>query len=70
MGIFKIKADRFEWIGGVADDPQDLCLHGRVTVQFGDTVVEDMSRATWFTDCATTWFTHLLLDRPLRDRIF
>ena len=41
MGIFKIKADRFEWIGGVADDPQDLCLHGRVTVQFGDTVVED-----------------------------
>ena len=38
MGIFKVKADRFEWIGGVADDPQDLCLHGRVTVQFGDTV--------------------------------
>ena len=23
-----------------------------------------VSRATWFTDCATTWFTHLLLDRP------
>lgn len=41
MGIFKIKADRFEWIGGAADDPQDLCLHGRVTVQFGDTILED-----------------------------
>lgn len=37
MGTFKIKADRFEWIGGTADDPQDHCLHGHVTVQFGDT---------------------------------
>lgn len=42
MGIFKISADKFEWIGGVADDPQDRCLHGHVTVQFGDTVLEDM----------------------------
>ena len=41
MGIFKIKADKFEWIGGAADDPQDLCLHGHVTAQFGDTVLED-----------------------------
>ena len=41
MGIFKISADKFEWIGGVADDPQDLCLHSHVTVQFGDTVLED-----------------------------
>ena len=41
MGIFKIKADHFEWIGGAADDPQDRCLHGHVTVQFGDTVLED-----------------------------
>ena len=41
MGIFKISADKFEWIGGVADDPQDLCLHGHVTVQFGDTILED-----------------------------
>jgi len=41
MGIFKIKADDFAWIGGATDDPQDLCLHGHVTVQFGDTVLED-----------------------------
>ena len=41
MGIFKIKADKFEWIGGAADDPQDLCLHSHVTVQFGDTTLED-----------------------------
>ena len=39
MGIFKIKADKFEWIGGAAGDPQDLCLHGHVTVQFGVTVL-------------------------------
>ena len=41
MGVFKIKADNFEWIGGAADDPKDLCLHGHVTVQFGDTILED-----------------------------
>ena len=41
MGIFKIKADSFEWIGGAKDDPKDLCLHGHVTVQFGDTILED-----------------------------
>ena len=41
MGIFKIKADAFEWIGGAKDDPRDLCLHGHVTVRFGDTVLED-----------------------------
>ena len=41
MGTFKIKADKFEWIGGAADDPQDLCLHGHVTAQFDDTVLED-----------------------------
>ena len=41
MGTFNIKADKFEWIGGAADDPQDRCLHGHVTVQFGDTVLED-----------------------------
>ena len=41
MGIFKIKADHFEWIGGAKDDPQDRCLHGHVTVQFGDAILED-----------------------------
>ena len=41
MGVFKVRADSFEWIGGAMDDPKDLCLHGHVTVQFGDTVLED-----------------------------
>ena len=41
MGVFKIRADQFEWINGAKDDPQDLCLHGRVTAQFGDTILED-----------------------------
>lgn len=41
MGTFKIDADNFEWIGGTKDDPRDLCLHGRVTVHIGDTVLED-----------------------------
>lgn len=42
MEIFKIDVDEFEWIGGAKDDPQDLCLHGRVTVHIGDTVLEDI----------------------------
>ena len=29
-----------------------------------------MSRATWFTDCVTTWFTHLLLDRSPKGMLF
>ena len=41
MGVFQIKADNFEWIGGTADAPKDLCLHGHVTAQFGSTVLED-----------------------------
>lgn len=41
MGVFKIDVDDFEWIGGVKDDPQDLCLHGRVTVRIGNTILED-----------------------------
>ena len=41
MGTFRITADDFQWINGAADDPQDLCLHGHVTVQFGDTTLED-----------------------------
>ena len=41
MGTFHIDADRFSWICGPEDDPDDLCLHGHVTVQIGDAVLED-----------------------------
>lgn len=41
MGIFKIDADGLEWIGGTKDDPEDLCLHGRVRVQIGEKILED-----------------------------
>ena len=41
MGIFKIDVDNMYWIGGAADDPNDLCLHGDVRVQIGDTLLED-----------------------------
>jgi len=36
MGNFTITADNFCWITGAADDPEDLCLHGDVTVTIGD----------------------------------
>ena len=41
MSTFKIDVDNFEWIGGAKDDPQDLCLHGHVTVHIGNTVLDD-----------------------------
>lgn len=41
MGIFKIDADDFSWINGPEDDENDLCLHGHVTVQIGNTILED-----------------------------
>lgn len=36
MDFFQIDADNFEWINGEKDDPEDLCLHGQVTVTIGD----------------------------------
>ena len=38
--LFKIDVDQFSWICGPEDDPEDLCLHGHVTVQIGKTVME------------------------------
>lgn len=33
--FFSIQYEDFEWIGGAADDPEDLCLHGMVSVRMG-----------------------------------
>ena len=41
MGIFQIEGWDYQWITGAADDPDDLCLHGKVRVRIGDTVLED-----------------------------
>lgn len=41
MSGFEIHADEFKWINGPEDDPNDLCLHGHVVAQIGDTVLED-----------------------------
>ena len=40
MGVFKIDVNNLEWIGGQKDDPEDLCLHGNVKVQIGETTFE------------------------------
>lgn len=40
LGNFVIDVDRFSWICGPDNDPEDLCLHGHVTVQIGKTVME------------------------------
>ena len=41
MDKFTIRAHQFSWITGEADDPEDLCLHGHVTVEVGDRMLED-----------------------------
>ena len=51
MSLFQIDADQFSWICGPEDDPEDLCLHGHVTVQIGDTRLED-----WGTVSATALY--------------
>ena len=40
MGVFSIDVNEFTWICGPEDDPNDLCLHGHVTVQIGKTTME------------------------------
>ncbi|MBE6114722.1 MAG: hypothetical protein E7191_06535 [Erysipelotrichaceae bacterium] len=40
MGVFRIDVDDMKWINGSLDDPKDLCLHGHVIVQIGNTVME------------------------------
>lgn len=39
--MFKIDVTDFEWINGPEDDPNDLCLHGKVTAYIGDEILED-----------------------------
>ena len=36
MGKFSIDAAELEWINKAADDPEDLCLHGRATAVIGE----------------------------------
>ena len=40
MDTFMIDVDGFTWICGPEDDPEDLCLHGHVTVQIGKKLME------------------------------
>ena len=40
MTNFNITADNFAWITGAADDPEDKCLHGHVTVTIGGNTFE------------------------------
>lgn len=41
MGKFSIKATDLIWICDNPDDPNDLCLHGHVRAEIGESVLED-----------------------------
>lgn len=41
MSGFSIDFYDFEWIDGIEDDPEDLCLHGTAKVSIGDEKYED-----------------------------
>lgn len=38
---FRITAGEFHWMEGIADETEDLCLHGQVCVQVGEEVLQD-----------------------------
>lgn len=40
MSVFSIRASELCWLGGEADDPEDRCLHGHVSVRIGDWMQE------------------------------
>lgn len=40
MGTFFIDATDLAWMGGAADDPRDLCLHGHAKATIGDRTLE------------------------------
>lgn len=44
---FELKINDLYWIKGVADDPADLCLHGKVFVKIGDKVIDDGIEKDW-----------------------
>ena len=41
MTMFQIDVTDFEWISPIPDDPEDLCLHGKVTARIGGEVISD-----------------------------
>lgn len=41
MCTFSIDVDQFTWVCGPEDDPEDLCLHGHVTLRVGETTLEE-----------------------------
>jgi len=61
MQMFRIEADRLYWIKGDADDPEDFCLHGHVTVRIGDVRIED--------DCTVSATAMCLLRTLTEDHI-
>ena len=40
MGTFSITPSDFSWLGGVRDDPEDLCLHGHAAARIGAVTLE------------------------------
>ena len=40
MGSFSIEATDLAWLGGAADDPRDLCLHGHAKAVIGARTLE------------------------------
>jgi len=41
MAVFQLEVTDFHWITEKPDDPEDLCLHGKVTARIGEEVLED-----------------------------
>jgi len=44
---FELRIIELHWITGSSDDPDDLCLHGKVFVRIGDEIVDDGKSDDW-----------------------
>lgn len=61
MAKFLIDATELYWIGGSADDPEDLCLHGHAIAYVGEEKLED--------DCTVSATALYLLKTLTEDHI-
>jgi len=66
MTAFELTIKDLAWIDGLEDDPDDLCLHGRVHVHIGKHVLDEGTGGPW---CVSTgayrMMQSLYADHPL-----
>jgi len=59
-----------QWVRGTADDPSDLCAHGRVELRVGDTVFVRPEDGVWTVSAAGLFLLRSVqADHPLQGKV-